>query len=175
MANSNSSRLLEWALGTFHTAFFFAVLALLLFLTGSLGNLLALLNTLIGVALYLALWLITYFCTVQAARRILKPLAPGATGLRGISLLRVLRYGILWGALDGLFFFLILFAIGANLFAVLAVIDSGIAGLFFVNSSAFLVFSLGLPIALAIGAAVGIVLSLLDSLLLLPAGYLLKG
>ena len=47
-APARGDRLIVWGLASFHTAFFMALLAMLLYLGGGLGTLLGSLNTLVG-------------------------------------------------------------------------------------------------------------------------------
>lgn len=149
------ARLLIWSLATFHTAFFFAVLVVLLYLSGQLRNLLASLNTLVGTAVYGVLWITTWWCTHRAYQQL--RWIELATPLNFLELIGV---AIKWGAVNGVFF-LILASI------LLAMIT--IVGIPF----AIVALIIGSPIALLIGALVGFLFALIDYLVIETSRHIL--
>ncbi len=106
MDKTYTNRLFVWSLATFHTSFFFAIAILLLYWTGILGSLLSSFNTLIGFALFGVFWLVTSWTTHRALKSISgsdfkKILA------RPLELSKIFGYGVLWGGVNSLLFFLI--------------------------------------------------------------------
>ncbi len=173
-------RLLEWSLATFHTSFFFAVLILIAYLGGGLASLLASLNTLVGTAIFLVFWAITWFCTRRAIRSVVKSdqlLPIGSNEIRTAFL-----HGPLWGAVNGVVFLLVL-AISTTIYAIFyallnasrvespeALAGSLIAVVF------ILPFALGFgtPIAFIVGAVFGFLFALIDGMLIGAAQALAK-
>lgn len=84
-------RLVAWSLGAFHAATLVAVLVALGHTAGVLGGLLADLNTVVGLALYVLLWLLSW----RATRAVLSRVTPATieTGATGEA--------IAWGAVGG--------------------------------------------------------------------------
>ena len=160
-------RLLTFCLGTFHTAFFVLVLVMTFYLAGSLGGLLANLNTLMGFALFGMLWWLTYWATsraivaVSTAHR-----QPGIYALAWsptaplLDYWRILTYAALWGGIDGgLFLAILLF-----FFALSALFRNPADVASFISLFAIILF--GAVLALLIGALAGALLALLDIFLL---------
>ncbi len=175
------TRLVEWTLGTFHTSLFFALFTTLLYLAGSLGNLLASLNTLIGIAVFLFLWLTTWWSTRQVVRRIFGTADLSDTSFR-IRPRQALLLALYWGGLNGLLFFLPLFLLFVLvLLAVNASPDfvrmlttgdwSTIAAIL-----GFWLFAgaLGSIIAFVVGALAGVAFALLDLVLLASSQMLFR-
>ncbi len=164
MANSTSStHLLEWSLSAFHTSLFFWLFVVILYLTGNLGNLLASLNTLIGVVVFIFLWATTWLCTSQVVRRTVHAADWGAGK---IPLGKALGLALLGGGFNGLVFFLIPLFLEA-IFAVVAIIASRS----FTDAAAVLVLfgtslRIGSALSFTIGAVFGFFFALLDLLLL---------
>lgn len=144
---------LAWCVGAFHAAAFVAALLALLYPFVPLGELLAGLETGVGLALYLGLWGVSWW----TARRALvgSDLARGAAGSVG----RVLGRGALWGGVAGVAFFVL--GLVAVLLRLLA------AG--GVDASAPLVVVLlaavpaGAALAFLVGAVVGAAFAALDA------------
>ena len=96
----SEQRLVIWALATFHATLFVVAAVLFLYTRGGLGALLASLNTLVGLALFVALWVTTLFTTRRA--------------LAGMDLLgdvdegRLARRAFRWGAVNGMAFLVVL-------------------------------------------------------------------
>lgn len=141
----------RWVLGTFHTAALGIALVLLAYPGGGLGGLLAGLDTLTGVALFVALWLVTLFATGGAIRG-LDLLAPA--GARGL-----LRRAFRWGAANGVLF---LWAAAALLALSQLIRLPGTLDLRTVALGAGFVLGLGTLVAVAIGAITGVLLAILD-------------
>lgn len=164
MANSSSStRLVEWSLSAFHTSLFFWLFAIVLYVTGSLGNLLASLNTLIGVVVFIFLWVTTWFCTRQVVRRTLNTADWGASK---ISLGLTLALAMLGGGVNGLLFFLIPLFLAAIVAAVAVITSRSLT-----DVPALLIifgysFAIGSVLAFGIGVVFGLVFAFLDLLLL---------
>ncbi len=170
MANSTSStRLIEWSLGAFHTSLFFWLFVVVLYLTGTLGNLLASLNTIVGMIVFVFLWVITWFWTRLVVWQIVDTADWGATK---IPLGKALVLAILGGGVNGLFFFLISLFVAA-IIAVMAVIASRSL----TDVPALLVlfgysFTIGSALSFVIGAVFGFLFALLDLLLLGASQFL---
>ncbi len=173
-------RLLEWSLATFHTCFFFAVLILTMYLRGNLATLLAYLNTLVGTAIFLVFWAITWYCTRHAIRRILEPEHLLTIGPNEIT--SALAYGPLWGGINGVAFFLALLIPGLaiGIFGQLLNFNSPeLARALPASLLAFFIalpfaFVIGAPVASIIGAAFGFLFALIDGLLIGVAQALAK-
>ncbi|MFC4449890.1 hypothetical protein [Halorussus aquaticus] len=138
--------LVVWALATFHVAALVAVLVVALYRAGSLGDLLGGLDTVVGLALYLALWASTWWTT----RRVLGAVADAGTDA---SALTVVGAGGRWGGVNGVcFLWLLLFVVavpGA---------DVTLAGVLY-----FLAFGgIGSILALGIGGIVGMLFAATD-------------
>ncbi len=164
MANSTSStRLLEWSLSAFHTSLFFWLFVVVLYMTGALGNLLASLNTIVGVIIFVFLWATTWFCTRLVVRQIIHT---SDWGDLKIPLRRTLALAMLGGGINGLSFFLIPLVL-AIIVAVAAVIVSrsltdvpAVLVLFGVS------FEFGSILSFGFGVVFGLLFALLDLLLL---------
>jgi hypothetical protein len=144
--------LLAWMLGTFHTSVFGLALILLLYPRGGFGAVLGSLNTLSGLAIFLALWATTLFTT----RRALMGLnwLDDDPAQMAVFFRRALR----WGAVNGMLF---LAALGVILLAN-ALVTSGAS----VVSPALIFFvfiaAVGLVVSYVVGALVGVTLGALD-------------
>jgi len=134
--------LVEWSLATFHASAFVLAIVFFLYSRDALGPALGGLNTLLGLALFVALWATTYLTTCRA--------------LEGIDLLRegdcvlFARRAFRWGAANGIAFL-----------GVLGVVL--IASAVFVSPSVLLPALFVAPFALVISAAVGAVVGALFS------------
>ncbi len=162
---ARAPRLLGWALGTFHTVFFFLLFVIVLYLSGSLGQLLSSLNTLVGVAIFAVLWIATTFCTGQVVRGV-----PPAVLEHPFATFEAMAWVILrsafWGAVNGFLFLLGLLTVlsFANLPALFPVLISPqIVGL--IVSLAIFV-PIASVIALIIGGVIGFVFAWVDFVLL---------
>ena len=167
--DGGAARLIVWALATFHASAFVLVLVLVLYSRGALSGILGGLNTLVGFAIFLALWATTWYAT----RRALETLSwaeAGASGGEAVFVRRALR----WGGVNGVLFLAVLGC--AQLALALVQALSG-AGQFVPFGIAFAV--LGAPFAFVFGAFVGVVLATLDLVLLSAArrivSYCLEG
>lgn len=144
--------MIGWVLGTFHTVAFGVVALLLIYPRGGLGATLANLNTLTGLALFLALWATTVVTTARAFAG-LDPLAGDTpTGL-------LYRRALRWGAVNGVLF---LWSQATLLALTQLVTVPGSLGLPSLGLGALFVVGIGSPFALVIGAVLGVVLGALD-------------
>src|SRR5439155_6183702 len=162
------ARLLLWSLATFHTAFFFAAFVAALYLNGSIADLLASLNTLVGTAVYLVLWATTWWTTRQAWRalkweRLDDPL--DVTALLGM--------GTLYGGINGMLFLSViaLVAIPVGLAAIIVeALGLGrmedMAGLVAAGFFSLIVLGIAEVVAFGIGALVGLLFAIVDGALL---------
>ena len=145
---SARSPLAAWCLSTFHASAFVLVVLFALYHGGGLAGSLASLNTAVGFAAFIALWITTRFTTVRAV-------AASRTDDEFV------RRAFRWGAANGALFLLLL--IGAAALAAPFVNPAG--GVF--GSLAVLAFGvIALPFALVIGALVGFLLGVVDVALL---------
>ena len=136
---------MEWSLATFHASAFVLLIVFLLYTRDALGPALAGLNTLLGLALFVALWATTYLTTCRA----LEGLDLQNEDDRKLFALRAFR----WGAANGLAFLAVL---GLVLVAsAVFVTPSGLVPVLFVAPFA-------LVISAAVGALVGLVFSAID-------------
>lgn len=157
-----------WGFATFHASVFVLVALLVVCSRGGLGIALQGLNTIVGLALFVALWTTTYIATRNALRGLDISAGP-------IDANRFTGRAIRWGALNGVMFLGIL-AIGlvANFSLTVAssqvplpqlLASAGFAAGGLVVASAF---------ALAIGGVIGLVFSGIDLILLGIAARLVK-
>ena len=142
-----------WALGTFHTSVVGIALLLLVYPGGGLGVTLGGLNTLTGLALFVALWTTTVFTTGRAIRG-LRLIGDDRTET-GAFYRRALR----WGAANGVLFLISL--------VVILVVNALLTAAPSVQIGAILALAafegiIGSFVAFAIGALVGLVLAGLD-------------
>ncbi len=160
---TSSTRLLEWSLGAFHTSLFFWLFTIILYLTGVLGNLLASLNTLVGVIVFVFLWATTWFSTRLVVRQVV---STGDWSARKIPLGRTLALAMLGGGINGLVFFAVPLLLAAIVIAVAVIASRSLTDvgslLFAFGSSAII----GSALAFFIGAIFGLVFAFLDLLLL---------
>ena len=143
---------MEWSLATFHASAFVLLIVFFLYSRDALGPALGGLNTLLGLALFVALWATTYFTTCRA----LEGLDLLSEDDRGLFARRAFR----WGAANGIAFL-----------GVLGVVL--IASAVFVSPTVLLPVLFVAPFALVIsavvGAVVGAVFSAIDLALLAVA------
>lgn len=165
MSEPPPQRLLAWALAAFHNGFFFAATFALLYRSGRLADLLGSLNTLLGIAVFAALWALTWWTTRRALA--------GVDWLaleRPRQLLPIAGRGLLWGGVNGLLFFLAALLVGGVSALVLASLQPSNAsealtilpGLIFVGAA-------GSIVSFGLGAAVGLALGLTDLVIVLMA------
>jgi len=141
--------MVEWSLATFHTSLFVLLIIFFLYSRDALGPALAGLNTLLGLALFVALWATTYLTTCHA----LEGLDLLDEGDRRLFARRAFR----WGAANGMAFLAVL---GLVLVASAVFISpSGLLPVLFVAPFA-------LVISAVVGALVGVTFSAIDLVLL---------
>jgi hypothetical protein len=172
-ARQSPPPLLTWALAAFHTALFVAVLVALAYRNGSLGNLLGGLSTELGFAIYAALWLSVGWCTGRTLRDTAQ-----FVNNRRVDVRQTVSLAPYWGAGAGGLFLGIFVALFAARWLVAPLLLVGLLIWFRaspgmrararipVDGIAFGVGILLFGIPLLIGAAVGLALALVDSLLL---------
>lgn len=143
-ANAELDALIVWALATFHASLFMLVALLFLYWQDVLRNILPNLNTAVGLGLFMVLWGTTWWTTRIALAGVtqdadLIPRALRWGGVNGMLFLSALVTGAglaaafgqpaqFFGALFGVFFFLVIgslfaFVIGAVVGAALGIID----------------------------------------------------
>jgi hypothetical protein len=153
--------LLEWAFAAFHTGVFVLALVFFLHLRGSLGAVLASLNTLVGIALFVALWAVIGWSTRRGLKRLTRSTGGAGTfSVTGVKLGDALVQALVWGGVTGLLFFpgLVVYTL---LFVILPSTASSP-----VAFGVLLVYTLaGGVVAFVIGALSGLVLGLIDGIL----------
>lgn len=141
--------IVAWSLATFHASAFVLAIVSFLYSRDALGPALGGLNTLLGLALFVALWATTYLTTSHA----LEGLDLGRDDQRG----RFARRAFRWGAVNGMAF---LAVVGLVL----------IASAVFATPSVLLTALFIAPVALVasavVGAVVGVTFSAIDLVLL---------
>jgi hypothetical protein len=152
------TKLLTWALATFHATVF--VLVLLAYSRDALGPGLGELNTFVGLGLFVALWATTYLTTAGALRGLD---LIGSAGDRESYARRALR----WGAVNGMSFLAIL-GIVALATAVSNTRPEQVATGTLVP--ALFIAPFALVVSAAVGAAVGLVFGTIDLGLFALAG-----
>lgn len=145
-----SHRLLAWSFGTFHTVAFLLVPLLLVYLGGGLGDALANLSTLAGLAFFAVFWTSTWLTTREAARGL-----DWQTLRRPISVQRLMDGAATWAGVNGAVFLATLLAgasvpvfLNAGLNGVLSLIGFAAGAIFF---------------AVGFGVAFGFLFVLLDA------------
>ena len=150
------SGVLAWALGTFHACVLGLVLVLLLYPTGGLGQLLAGLETLTGLLLFVALWGTSVWTTRHA-------LADGVwLSTDPTDRAAFFSHALRWGAATGVLFLAELGAIFLVRTVIVAPSAIASAGLFGVGAFAVFAGSIGMLFAFVIGGVVGVTLGGLD-------------
>lgn len=145
------------ALATFHTALLVLVVLGLVYFDGGLGDALDDLNTVVGLSLFVYLWLITWMTTAEALRRIGWP-----------SLVRrgdILPQSMLWGGWSGVATVAGTVPIAIILSPIVA-LATGDADTAAIAVFALPVAAIASPFAFAVGASVGLFIGLIDYLLL---------
>ncbi|WP_434531204.1 hypothetical protein ACODNH_07445 [Haloarcula sp. NS06] len=147
--------LVTWTLASFDTVLFVLLGVLAAHASGSLADLLAGLNTLVGVAVFCYLWALF----VLAVRWVHSRVALGDVPLQTLVL-----HGVAAGSVAGVAFLLGLLAV-----ALVPTIQSGGVSL----QTVVLVLLIGAGVAAIVGGVVGLLASLLDIAVYGLAGYLL--
>lgn len=151
--------LVVWALSSFHTAALVALLVVGLYLAGPLGDLLSGLDTVVGLALYLGLWVATWWTN----RRAFRAIADAGSDAESVSSSVVVGTGGKWAGVDGVaFLWMLLFA---AVFPPSSVTLAGVAYFLAIGGIASL-------LAFAVGAVIGSLFALLDLALFRAAGVL---
>jgi hypothetical protein len=145
------------ALATFHTSLLVLVVLGLVYFDGGLGDALDDLNTVVGLGLFVDLWLITWMTTAEALRRIGWP-----------SLVRradLLPQSMVWGGWTG-----VATVVGAVPIAIIVApiyaLVSGDADTVGVAVIAVPAAAIASPFAFAVGAFIGMLIGVTDYLLL---------
>jgi len=147
--------LVTWTLATFDTALFVLLGVLAAHASGSLADLLADLNTLVGVAVFCYLWALFVLAVRWVHRR-------ASLDSAGVSTLAL--HGTAAGSVAGTVFLLGLLAV-----ALVPTLQSGGVRL----QAVVLVALIGAGVAAVVGGVVGLLASLLDTTVYRLAGYLL--
>ncbi|KAA9399963.1 hypothetical protein Har1130_02465 [Haloarcula sp. CBA1130] len=154
-AGTRMPSLTTWTLATFDTALFVLLGVLAAHASGDLADLLAGLNTLVGVAVFCYLWALF----VLAVRWVHSRVSLGDAPPQALAL-----HGIVAGCATGIAFLLGLFAV-----ALVPALQRGGIRL----QSVLLVLLIGAGVAAVVGGVVGVLASLLDIAVYKLAGYLL--
>ena len=153
-ADARPVSLVTWTLATFDTALFVLLGVLAAHASGGLADLLAGLNTLIGVAVFCYLWALFVLAVRWVHRRV-------SLDSAGVSTL--VLHGVAAGSVTGVAFLLGLFAV-----ALVPTLQSGGVRL----QAVLLVLLIGAGIAAVVGGVVGLLASLLDIAVYGLGGYL---
>jgi membrane protease YdiL (CAAX protease family) len=160
--SSTQELTLGFVLGTFQTCVLVFVALVVLFLADDLGNQLDGLSTLLGIALFLVLWLTTCYFTLCAWRQLRVDI------LRRDSLGRMMLYGMKWGGLEGMVVALTVVVFYFLIFLALGLAEGGL-----LEISSALVFSvLGAIFGGTVGMAIGGFLGLIAAVIEAPLVYL---
>jgi hypothetical protein len=154
---------LGFVLGTFHTCVLVFVAVTVLFLAGDLGDQLEELSTLLGIGLFLVLWLTTCYFTLCAWLEL------RVGGLRSGSMGSMLVTGIKWGGIDGMCVAFLVAIVEFLVVAILGFADGAPFAFVIGFVIAFFVAFLGGAIGLAIGGTLGLVAALLEAPIILAA------
>ncbi|WP_332897591.1 hypothetical protein [Haladaptatus sp. CMSO5] len=147
-ARTRPDNLLVFGLATFHVTLLTTTGLFVLHSSGSIGRLLAGLDTLTGFALFLALWASTWWTTRWVLTR--APLNPENSDSR-------LRSAMLWGYLGGAVTGLVFLPVA---FVLVFLLTFGVAVL--ANLASFIVLVFGIPVAAIVGGLVGTAFGLFD-------------
>ncbi|MHC3378732.1 hypothetical protein [Haloarcula sp. H-GB5] len=147
--------LVTWTLATFDTALFVLLGVLAAHASGDLADLLAVLNTLVGVAVFCYLWALFVLAVRWIHRRVALDSAEVST---------LVLHGTAAGSVAGVTFLLGLFAV-----VLVPTLQSGGVRL----QAVLLVLLIGAGVAAVVGGVVGLLASLLDIAVYGLAGYLL--
>jgi hypothetical protein len=144
------------ALASFHTSLLVLVIVLLAYLGGGLGDALADLNTVVGLGLFVYLWVITWVTSAGALRRLGWP--------RHFGIERVMEAGAIWGGFTG--------ATSVAVPGTIAVVAAFVVGVATLNGNTLFAALLFVPftvigslLAFAVGAVLGLAFGLIDTLL----------
>jgi hypothetical protein len=163
--DSRDLRLMAFGLGTFHTALLVLVVVLPLYLTVDLGRALAELSTVVGIAIFGDLWLVSVYCTHRGLRD--AGLRAGSSG----SVIKLLNSGVTWGAWNGVLFLWSLLGAGTAVLLVGAFFNGGGAVLG-VSVIGVIAVAIGTAFAAPIGAFAGSVFTAIDIGMLAAARWL---
>jgi len=153
-------KLVTWSLATFHASTFVLAIVLFAYSGGGLGGALSGLNTFVGLGLFVALWVTTYFTTARAL-----------AGLDLIASVRdrdgYLRRTLRWGSRNGMAFFGVLGVVA--LFAAVANTrpEQVVPGILI---PALFIAPIALVVSAAVGGAVGLIFGFIDLALFALAG-----
>ncbi len=156
---SGAELTLAFALATFQTSVFVFVPLLLVFLKGDLGDQLEELDSRLGIALFLLLWLTTFYCTLRALGEV------GLDTMRSDPTVAMLVKGAQWGAIDGMIFFVVL-AVSILGYAVIGASGNDHESAFIGTVSVILlgltVTVVGGVVALIIGGIAGLIAAIIE-------------
>jgi hypothetical protein len=145
-------KLLTWSLATFHTTVFVLVIVLFAYSGGGLGQALSGLNTLVGLALFVGLWVTTYVTTSRA--------------LEGLDLIRSAgdradygRRAFRCGAANGMSFLAILGVVVLGTALATTRPEQTGSGIFL---PVLFIAPIALVVSAAVGGAVGVLFAIID-------------
>jgi len=156
----SATKLVTWALATFHATVFVLIIVVGAYSGGGLGTALGGLNTFVGLGLFVALWATTYATTSRALQGL--DLIGSARDRSGYA-----RRAFRWGAVNGMSFLAIL-GIVALIVAVINTRPGQVATGIFVPFLFIAPFAL--VVSAAVGGAVGLIFGTLDLGLFALAG-----
>lgn len=156
----SATKLVTWALATFHAAVFVLIIVVGAYSGGGLGTALGGLNTFVGLGLFVALWATTYATTSRALQGL--DLIGSPRDRSGYA-----RRAFRWGAVNGMSFLAIL-GIVALVVAVINTRPGQVATGILVP--ALFIAPFAVVVSAAVGATVGLILGTLDLGLFALAG-----
>ena len=156
----SATKLVTWALATFHATVFVLIIVVGAYSGGGLGTALGGLNTFVGLGLFVALWATTYATTSRALEGL--DLIGSARDRSGYA-----RRAFRWGAVNGMSFLVIL-----GIVAVATAVSNtrpGQVGTGILVPALFIA-PFALVVSAAVGAAVGLIFGTIDLGLFALAG-----
>jgi hypothetical protein len=160
---------LSFALGSFHTAVFLAVLVTILHLTDGLREALDDLNTTLGLLLFAALWIATWLGTALALESILR-----RDGRTDAVSRWFLRDGIIGGGWAGAWFAIVLVA-GVSVIVIGAsIVEGHLIAPFFLVGFTVVALLVGFNVGFLVGAFFGVCFALIDALVFMATNSIVS-
>ena len=164
--STRDAQLIGLALGTFNVTLLFLVLILPLHLFGELGDLLEDLNSVLGLALFGLLWVVTSYCTYRGVEE--------SGAMQGARTADTLRSSLRWGAINGMAFAAGLIAGFTALSVVVALASLSLGPAVFLLIFGVIALMIGGIVGALVGVALGVIFGMID-LCLLRMSRLLVG
>ena len=158
--------LLVAGVATFHTVALVVLGVVGLVAGGSVGDVLSLLSTELGFALFLALWVIVAW----THRRLFRAVSLHGTPLRGL-----VRPALTWGAITGWLFFLVVLLVIAGQFLLSFLLGDGFASLRDLVTTVSILFVIGSVLSAVVGAVVGLAGAAVDRAVVLAVDAAVSG